>query len=133
MPLSRGPGGDGWLDAGGESEAGGGGRYDSPGGGGAWSRAGTLLDQMRAAGCTEWALVTATLLRRSDVLREIIDGECARATTLFFSFVPSLQKTKQTKTQTATGFPFTPKQCSHEVRRREVHTDSRLETAECRS
>ena len=33
-----------------------------------------MLSQMRAAGCTEWALVTATLLRRVDCLQEIIDG-----------------------------------------------------------
>ena len=39
-----------------------------------WSSVGPLLWQMRAARCTEWALVTATLLRRLDVLEDIIDG-----------------------------------------------------------
>ena len=37
-----------------------------------WSSVGTLLGQMRAAGCTEWALVTATLLRRADALRDLL-------------------------------------------------------------
>lgn len=40
--------------------------------GGVWSVLGVILEQVHEAGCTEWALVCATMLRRLDVVLEIV-------------------------------------------------------------
>ena len=39
-----------------------------------WTACGPILRQMVAVGAVEWALVTATLLRRTDTLARVVDG-----------------------------------------------------------